>query len=79
MKEKALRIFKKLKSDKKRFVGVLLIVLGVILGAVSRVAGESPFQDFTAGILMGLSAGILIVGLLITLLTCLKNKEKISK
>lgn len=79
LKEKALRIFKKLKSDKKRFVGVLLIVLGVILGAVSRVAGGSPFQDFTAGILMGLSAGILIVGLLMTLLTCLKNKEKIPK
>ena len=78
-KEKAVRLFQKLKSDNKRFTGVLLIVLGIILGVVSRAAGGSPFQDFTAGILMGLSAGILIVGLLMTLLTCLKNKEKIPK
>ena len=74
-KGKAMRLFQKLKSDKKRFTGILLIVLGIALGVVSRAAGGNPYQDFTAGILMGLSAGVLLIGILVTLLSCLKNRE----
>ena len=57
------RIGQKLRSSRKRYIGVLLILLGIVLGIVSRAAGGSPFQDFTTGILMGLSTGILLVGL----------------
>ena len=74
-KEKAMRIFQKLKSDKKRFTGILLIALGIALGVVSRATGGNPFQDFTAGILMGLSVGVLLIGILVTLLSCIKNME----
>ena len=54
------RIGQKLRSSRKRYFGVLLILLGIVLGIVSRAAGGSPSQDFTSGILMGLSLGFLL-------------------
>ncbi len=77
--EKILQLFQKFKSDNKRFTGSLLIALGIILGVVSRAAGGNSFQDFTAGILMGLSIGILLVGILVTLLSILRKKMGNSK
>ncbi|MFR6145701.1 hypothetical protein [Neglectibacter timonensis] len=68
------RIRQKLRSSRKRYFGVLLILLGVALGIVSRTAGGSPFQDFATGILMGLSAGILLVGILAVLLSFIRRK-----
>ena len=68
------RIGQRIKSSRKRYFGVLLILLGVALGIVSRAAGGSPSQDFTSGILMGLSAGILLVGILAVLLSFIRRK-----
>ena len=68
------RIGQKLSSGRKRYFGVLLILLGVALGIVSRAAGGSPFQDFTTGILMGLSTGILLVGILAVLLSFIRRQ-----
>ena len=68
------RIKQKLGSSRKRYFGVLLILLGIVLGIVSRAAGGSPFQDFATGILMGLSAGILLVGILAVLLSFIRRK-----
>ena len=66
-KKKAVRLFQKLRSNKNRFSGILLIVLGVVLGIAARGTGGSPFQDFTSGILLGLPAGSLLVGILAAL------------
>lgn len=68
------RIRQKLRSSRKRCIGVLLILLGIVLGIVSRAAGGSPSQDFTSGILMGLSAGILLVGILAVLLSFIRRR-----
>lgn len=68
------RIKQKLGSSRKRYFGVLLILLGVALGIISRAAGGSPFQDFTTGILMGLSAGVLLVGILAVLLSFIRRQ-----
>jgi len=68
------RIRQKLRSSRKRYFGVLLILLGVALGIVSRTAGGSPFQDFATGIIMGLSAGVLLVGILAVLLSFTRRK-----
>lgn len=68
------RIRQKLRSSRKRYFGVLLILLGIVLGIVSRAVGGSPFQDFVTGILMGLSAGILLVGILAILLSFIRRK-----
>ena len=68
------RIGQRIKSSRKRYFGVLLILLGVALGIVSRTAGGSPFQDFATGILMGLSAGVLLVGILAVLLSFIRRQ-----
>lgn len=68
------RIRQRLRSSRKRCIGVLLILLGIVLGIVSRAAGGSPSQDFTSGILMGLSAGILLVGILAVLLSFIRRR-----
>ena len=68
------RIGQRIKSSRKRYFGVLLILLGIVLGIVSRAAGGSPSQDFTSGILMGLSAGILLVGTLAVLLSFIRRR-----
>lgn len=68
------RIGQRIKSSRKRYFGVLLILLGVALGIISRAAGGSPSQDFTSGILMGLSAGILLVGILAVLLSFIRKR-----
>ena len=75
-KEKIIQFSQKLKNNKKRFTGIRLIALGVVLGIVSRAAGGNPFQDFTSGILMGLSAGILLAGTLLALLSPLNSKKR---
>ena len=67
------RIGQKLRSSRKRYFGVLLILLGIVLGIVSRAVGGSPFRDFTTGILMGLSAGVLLVGILAVLLSFIRK------
>ena len=68
------RIGQRIKSSRKRYFGVLLILLGIVLGIVSRAAGGSPSQDFTSGIFMGLSAGILLVGILAVLLSFIRRR-----
>ena len=68
------RIGQKLRSSRKRYFGVLLILLGIVLGIVSRAVGGSPFLDFATGILMGLSAGVLLVGILAVLLSFIRRK-----
>ena len=68
------RIGQRIKSSRKRYFGVLLILLGVALGIVSRTACGSPSQDFTSGILMGLSAGILLIGFLAVLLSFIRRR-----
>lgn len=68
------RIGQKLRISRKGYFGVLLILLGIVLGIVSRAAGGSPSQDFTSGILMGLSAGILLVGILAVLLSFIRRR-----
>ena len=68
------RIGQKLRSSRKRYFGVLLILLGIVLGIVSRAVGGSPCQDFATGILMGLSAGVLLVGILAVLLSFIRRK-----
>lgn len=75
LQEKAAELYRKDKSNKKRFAGTLLILIGVVLGVVSKATGGNPFQDFTSGILMGMSVGVLLVGVLMMLLPYLKNRN----
>lgn len=66
----------KIKDNKTMTVGILLIILGIALGVISRVTSGSGFQDFTAGVMMGLSVGILLVGILATLISFIRKRER---
>lgn len=66
----------KIKDNKTRTVGILLIILGIALGVISRVTSGSGFQDFTAGVMMGLSAGVILIGILATLISFIRKRER---
>lgn len=66
----------KIKDNKTRIVGILLFILGVALGVISRVTSGSGFQDFTAGVMMGLSAGVILIGILATLISFIRKRER---
>jgi len=62
-----LRRTQELERQKKILYGLVLIVLGIASGAMSKTTGGTDVQKFIAGILMGLSAaetlsGIWIIG-----------------
>lgn len=56
-----------LARQKGVLYGLVLIVLGIACGAISKTTGGTDVQDFVSGVLMGLSvaehlAGIGIIG-----------------
>ena len=62
-----LRRTQELERQKGVLYGLVLIVLGIASGVMSKTTGGTDVQDFISGVLMGLSvaeilAGILIVG-----------------
>ena len=42
---------------------LVLIVLGIACGAISKTTGGTDVQDFVSGILMGISAAELLAGI----------------
>ena len=54
----------KLNLQQHILYGLLLIVAGVVSGALSKTTGGSHVQDFVSGILMALSVAELIAGIL---------------
>ena len=70
VKQKAASLLGQCIAHPKRPMGILLMALGIGLAALSRGAqGTSSFQNFTTGLLMGLSAGILLTGSIMILLS----------
>ena len=45
--------------------GVILVLLGLLFRALSDTVGGSHVQDFVSGVLMGLSAAVLLAGILL--------------
>ena len=46
-----------LESQRETLVGIILIVMGMALGAMSFTLGGSDVKDFFSGLMMGLSCG----------------------
>lgn len=62
-----LRRTQKLEKQKVMLTGVILIVMGIALQALSQTLGGSDVKDFFSGLLLGLSvaemlAGIYVIG-----------------
>lgn len=52
-----------LARQKGVLYGLVLIVLGIACGAISKTTGGTDVQDFVSGILMGLSVAELLAGI----------------
>ncbi len=62
--------------------GIGLIILGEILYLILRYfieEGASDFSNFTQGVLLGLSVGIKLIGVILVLIYIVKDKKKEGK
>ena len=57
-----LRRTQELEKQKNMLYGIMLIVMGIALQALSYAIGGSDFKDFISGLLLGLSIGEMLVG-----------------
>ncbi len=53
----------KLEKERTLLLGLVLIIMGMALSALSQLTGGSDFKDFLSGIMMGLSVSIMIIGI----------------
>ena len=60
-----LRRTQELERQKGILYGLVLTVLGIACGAMSKTTGGTDVQDFVSGILMGLSVAEILAGILI--------------
>ena len=60
-----LRRTQELERQKGILYGLVLIVLGIACGAMSKTTGGTDVQDFISGVLMSLSVAEILAGILI--------------
>ena len=60
-----LRRTQELERQRGILYGLVLIVLGIACGVMSKTTGGTDVQDFVSGILMGLSVAEILAGILI--------------
>ena len=58
-----LRRTQELERQKGVLYGLVLIVLGIACGAISKTTGGTDVQDFVSGILMGISVAEILAGI----------------
>ena len=61
-----LRRTQELEKQKVMLTGVILIVMGIALQALSHTFGGSDVKDFFSGILLGLSVAEMLLGIYVT-------------
>lgn len=52
-----------LARQKGVLYGLVLIVLGIACGAISKTTGGTDVQDFVSGVLMGISVAEILAGI----------------
>ena len=60
-----LRRIQRMEKQKMYFLGILLIVMGIALLAISQLSGGTDFRDFLTGFMEGVSVGTMIIGVFI--------------
>lgn len=61
-----LRRTQELEKQKVMLTGVILIVMGIALQALSHTFGGSDIKDFFSGLLLGLSIAEMLLGIYVT-------------
>lgn len=62
-----------LESQRETLVGIILIVMGMALGAMSYTLGGSDVKDFFSGLMMGLSCGSMLAGIFVAVRSIAKR------
>ena len=62
-----------LESQRETLVGIILIVMGMALGAMSFTLGGSDVKDFFSGLMMGLSCGSMLIGIFVAVRSIAKR------
>ncbi len=60
-----LRRTQELEKQRTMMIGVVLIVMGIAMQALSHTLGGSDARDFFSGVLLGLSVGEMLAGIFI--------------
>lgn len=60
-----LRRTQELERQKGVLYGLVLVVLGIASGAMSKTTGGTDVQDFVSGVLMGLSVAEILAGIVV--------------
>ena len=68
-----LRRTQELERQKGALYGLVLVVLGIASGAMSKTTGGTDVQDFILGVLMGLSVAEILAGIWVAGKTFLKQ------
>ena len=63
-----------LERQRQTFIGVILIVMGIALQALSQNTGGTSFNDFVSGLMLGISVGIILTGLYIAGRSLIRNE-----
>ena len=61
---------------KRLKTSVVLIILGEILLWMTNLSDGSDFSEFTSGLLLGLSVGMKLIGIILLVISMAKYKEK---
>lgn len=61
-----LRRTQELETQKNTLFGVIIIVMGMAMLALSEVIGGSNVRDFISGTFLGMSIGVMLIGIFIT-------------
>lgn len=69
----ALQRIQKLEKERQLLFGLVLIIMGMALSALSQLTGGSDFKDFLSGVMMGLSIGVMLTGVYTTAKTFAKG------
>mgnify|MGYP001019740169 CR=1 FL=1 len=54
-----------LEAQKHTLIGILVLVMGIALLALSHTVGGTPVRDFISGVMLGLSVAEMVVGIYI--------------
>lgn len=57
-----LRRTQELEKQKNTLYGVVLIVMGIAMQALSYAVGGSDMKDFISGVLLGMSIAVMLIG-----------------
>ena len=68
-----LRRTQELERQKGTLYGLVLVLLGIASGAMSKTTGGTDVQDFISGVLMGLSVAEILAGIWVAGKTFLKQ------